>query len=173
MFGWAWAVVRARASPAALWAMARKGFEMNLMGETSTADGGSVNPLNQSITVLSADFQNRRLIAVGAAEGIGEEDGEGHAEPVAAEKCPCIAMFRAAFQGEDGSHAERAIRAGCNEPLQNSYQRGQEYYPKGYQGEAIVMKHDRVNQQTHAQGYQDTLRADQKRCEAEAMNSGF
>jgi hypothetical protein len=146
---------------------------MNFMGQTSTADVGSVNPLNQSITVLSADLQDGGLIAVGAAEGIGEQDGEGDAQPVAAQKGPCMAVLGAAFQGKDSGHAERAIRAGCNEPLQNDHQHGQEDDAKGYHGKLIIIYHDGINQHTRSQWHQKGLCADQKRCESESVDGGF
>jgi hypothetical protein len=90
---------------------------MNRMPETSNVNCGSVNPLNQSTAMLLPDLKHGGLVAIRAAEGIGEQDGEGDTEAVAAKKRLGVPVFGAAFVGQNRSHAKWTAGPGSKDPL--------------------------------------------------------
>ena len=74
-----------------------------------------------------ADFHSGRLMAVRAMEPVAEQDGQGDAQPVAAEEGSGVAVGHAVFFRQNRGLAERARRACRKQPLEEGDQQGQQH----------------------------------------------
>ena len=79
-----------------------------------------------------------------------------------------MAVFRAFFDRENRSQAKRAAGSGCDQPLENPHQGGEQDESHRPQGEFVIVDDDRVGQDGNGRGYQNALEAEQQRRDPEA-----
>jgi hypothetical protein len=119
------------------------------------------------------DLQRSRFVAVGAAEGIPQQDRQGQAQTVAAKEFSDMLAFRAIPVGQNGSDAKWAIRPLRDQPLEEDHHYAKRAQRHGNERKWIVMDEDRIDQDTPGSRHQNTLETQQERNHSEPENRGF
>jgi hypothetical protein len=125
------------------------------------------------MTPFTADFEQGGLVAVGAAERVFEKDRQGDPQAVAAQEGAGMAVFGAAFFGENRGHAERAAGACGHDPLQNGEEGGQQNQSHGDQGQFLIVDGEGVAQQAGGDRGHQAFEANQEGCDPQAVNGCF
>ena len=115
-----------------------------------------------------AQLHGGGLVAIGAVEGVAEEDGEGDAESVTAEKLARLAVMVVAKGGEYRGHAQRTADVTHHQGAADTDEQGGPGHAEAEQCMAPVDLDDGIQEYARGNGQQEELEAEKQRGDAES-----